>query len=283
MGTLIGPRRDARAIGFDCRGPWIQRDEAVTRPESILLIAAHPDDEVIGAGSRLGSLPSLTIAHVTDGAPRNMYDAGRYGFGSWADYACARQAELAKALKVLSVNGARTVAVGVPDQEAAYRLKELTDRISTLICDVNPDVILTHPFEGGHPDHDACAFAVHAAVLRLNGPEIFEFACYHAGPAGIRTGEFLQASHSASTVYLTPEEVAMKNRALACFETQRETLALFKPQTERFRVSPVYNFARPPHPGRLYYEQFDWGMTGAHFSHLAARAIRDLAIQETRF
>ena len=34
-----------------------------------LLIAAHPDDEVIGASTLIPRLSNLTIVHVTDGRP----------------------------------------------------------------------------------------------------------------------------------------------------------------------------------------------------------------------
>jgi LmbE family N-acetylglucosaminyl deacetylase len=260
--------------------------------QSTLLIAAHPDDEVIGAGARLAAFPNLTIAHITDGAPRNMYDAARHGFQSPAEYAKARRNELLRALAALSADHARTVELGVPDQDAAYRLAELTEAIAGLIRDVAPDIILTHPYEGGHPDHDACAFAVHAATKSRAGapgagqgtrPTLFEFACYHAGANGIQTGEFLDHLGEVTTLDLSQTELERKDNALACFETQRETLSLLRSTRECFRPAPLYDFTRPPHPGKLYYEQFDWGVTGAAFRDLAARAARELDIHAEKF
>jgi hypothetical protein len=38
----------------------------------VLLVAAHPDDEVMGAGAQLPHLSGIRIIHVTDDAPRNL-------------------------------------------------------------------------------------------------------------------------------------------------------------------------------------------------------------------
>ena len=50
-----------------------------------------------------------------------------------------------------------------------------------------PTSILTHAYEGGHPDHDAVAFAVAAAVRvagRAADTTIVEMPFYRAGPEG---------------------------------------------------------------------------------------------------
>jgi N-acetylglucosamine malate deacetylase 2 len=56
--------------------------------------------------------------------------------------------------------------------------------------------------------------------------------------------------------------LSRKRAALACFASQRDTLALFDPTRELFRPAPVYDFSQPPHLGQLLYERYDWGMTG---------------------
>jgi hypothetical protein len=51
---------------------------------------------------------------------------------------------------------------------------------------IKPDIVFTHPYEGGHPDHDFTAFAVHAAcrLTKSTKSVIAEFASYNAGPMG---------------------------------------------------------------------------------------------------
>jgi LmbE family N-acetylglucosaminyl deacetylase len=165
------------------------------------------------------------------------------------------------------------VNFGVPDQETAFALAEVTSWIERLLRSLEPDLVLTHPYEGGHPDHDACAYAVQRAVRNRSQARceahVIEFACYHATPGGIQTLEFLEGG--GFVMELTSAERAAKQRAFGSFETQKQTLSLFQCATERFRSSPGYDFTKPPHPGELYYERFDWGMTGDRFRDLVRR------------
>ena len=40
---------------------------------------------------------------------------------------------------------------------------------------------------------------------------------------------------------------------------------IFPIAIERFRPAPDYDFTQPPHEGRLFYENYDWGMTSGCF------------------
>src|SRR4051794_34478164 len=64
----------------------------------VMIIAAHPDDETIGAGAQLCRFRDATIVQLTDGAPRDGYDVAANGFASVDAYRSAREAELASAM-----------------------------------------------------------------------------------------------------------------------------------------------------------------------------------------
>lgn len=244
-----------------------------------MLVFAHPDDEVLALGARLDRFQTAHLVHVTDGAPRNQQDSRAHGFASLDEYRRARAEELRNALNMAGLQNAQNVCLEIPDQEASLQLLPLTRRILQLCIEQRPEVVFTHPYEGGHPDHDACAFAVAhaAALLRVQGekvPLIIEGAFYHAGPNGIETGCFLpHSSETQEVVYrLSPEERLRKQPLLACFTTQQETLSCFKSEEERFRIAPEYDFRRPPHDGRVFYDGFPWGMTSQRFCELAIEA-----------
>ncbi len=268
---------------------------SLPRPR-LLVVLAHPDDEVLALGARLERLTEAHLVTVTDGAPADAIDARHHGFATLEAYRSARRRELARALIHAGVSPeitsplAGTAPIPVPDQTAALHLRELTHAVAAAIRSFAPEAVLTHPYEGGHPDHDACAFAVHGAVLLLKKsqspledqasmPLILEAPFYHAGDGGtMQTGSFLRSAASPATIVckLSQAEEANKRARLACFTSQAETLAQFGAERELFRVAPRYDFTQPPHPGQLFYERFSWGMTGARFRALATDAVEQL-------
>ena len=238
---------------------------------SVAVVVAHPDDETIGAGASLHLFEHCLLVHVTDGAPRNLADARAAGFADAAGYALQRRRELATALQAGRAEP-RLVALEMPDQGASACMGALSLRLADLFVQNRTQAVLTHAYEGGHPDHDATACAVHRAASACpQPPPVIEFAGYHANRAGgIATGTFLGDGTAATVVALGPAECYAKRRMLDCFITQRATLAAFGVDNEAFRPAPDYDFAQPPHAGTLYYEQFDWGMTGPAWRSLAA-------------
>ena len=229
-------------------------------------------------GARLANFGSAHIVHVTDGAPRNEHDSLNHGFSTLAEYRRARAAELADVLRAAGACNASRESLRVPDQEASLTLVALTRTIDRIIRQHRPEVIFTHPYEGGHPDHDACAFAVHHAVkLRREGsrPLIIEGTFYHACPQrGSEAGHFLPAPHPVLTAEfrLTAHEYRAKKALLDLFTTQRQTLNGFPLKYERFRIAPRYDFRNPPHTPPVLYDNYPWGMTSREFVQLAREA-----------
>jgi N-acetylglucosamine malate deacetylase 2 len=244
--------------------------EWIATPLPTLLVAAHPDDETVGAGGQLARLPSLTLMHLTDGAPRDLKFARKAGVATREEYAALRQRELDAALRVGDAAGAERIALGFVDQEAALHLREAIAKVTETIARVRPAVVLTHPYEGGHPDHDAAAFVVAVAVARAEPrPACFEMAYYNAEG----DGAFLRAPAVAETVVpLSDVARARKQAMMAAFPSQAHVLSRFSADAERFRVPPRYDFSAAPHDGRLYYEKHGWPLDGAQFRRLCALA-----------
>ncbi len=248
---------------------------------AVLVVAAHPDDEVIGTGGQWAHWPGLSVLHITDGAPRRPRD----DFPSREAYAAVRRREAEAALAVAGLGADRLAGLGLADQEASLDLAGLARRLADELRRRHPEIVITHPYEGGHPDHDAAAFAVHAAcrLLEQDGtapPAIVEMTSYHGCDGRLVVLEFLPggADCPVTTVTLTDVERAVKRRMLDCHATQRYVLAAFPTGEERFRPAPPYDFTRPPHPGQLYYEQFDWGVTGEQWRDRARVALAALGL-----
>ncbi len=251
-------------------------------PETMIVVA-HADDEVIGAGGRFPWLARITVVHVTDSVPLNPADARAAGFATRGEYARARRAELEKALSLAGIPRERCAELGIRDQEASFYLAEIAASLAGLIERKRPEVVLTHAYDGGHPDHDAAAFAVAAAVALVGRrtparrPAALEFAGY-SGPGGLfRAFEFIsREGFRENAVALTVSESRLKKKMIGCFATQAHMLGRFPVEMERFRRAPPYRFSEPPHAGKLFYEHFDWGVTGKKWRELARRALTDL-------
>jgi LmbE family N-acetylglucosaminyl deacetylase len=251
------------------------------------VVVAHPADEIIGAGGLISKLSDVTVIHLTNGAPRNtqlFYDAG---FEGRADYAQARRQECISALAIANVPADRILELDVVDHQAPHFLTDLAKRLTTLLQQSAPDIVLTHPYEGGHPDHDAAAFATNAAVrlLKQHGfksPTLFEMALHPGRDGEKRVLDFLPSSGRETTTLMLDEEAQeLKRRMFECFATQRKALKENPLGPERFRRPPPYDFTLPPQHGKLNYENFDREFTRQEWQLLARKAWHDLFPEET--
>lgn len=251
------------------------------------VIVAHPADEVVGAGCLISKLVDVTVLHVTDGAPPDMQDAKAAGFDALADYARARRKECLAALAIANVPEDRVVDLKITDQHASTCLADLTKKIATFLQQSAPDIVVTHPYEGAHPDHDATAFATHAALrlMKLNGfqpPALFEMGLHPSEDFKAKVPDFLPGTAGETTTLLLDERAKeMKQRMFACFETQRESLDVSPIGPEKFREPLAYDFTSPPQEGKLHYERFDWAPTREEWQSLACDALANLFPQRT--
>lgn len=265
-------------------------------PANVLVVAAHPDDETIGAGQTLVALARAghrpQILHVTDGAPRDPALRGSLRDRSPEDAAAVRRAEVRAALRVSGIDDRVTLlpSLGVADQEAARSLVRVTLDLARRMAGLHTDVVVTHPYEGGHPDHDAVAFAVHGAVALLQDRGapvgLAEMTSYHAAGGALVTGSFLEGRSPrggcgrSRVLALDGEARANKARMMRAFASQAEILAPFGVDEERLRCAPDYDFTSPPHDGPLHYERLPFGWTGERWRELARAALRELDLGE---
>ena len=222
-------------------------------PPRTLVVVSHPDDETIGAGILLSRLPDAWVLHLTDGAERT------------------RRQELTAAMALAGIALQRLLRIeGVADQEAVHHLPRIAREIAVLLRQLRPEVVITHAYEGGHPDHDAAAFTVRAAVELLRRgrsplPDIVEMPFD------------LPPTDAAEVLELSPAERDLKERMLDCFVSQREILTHVRPPVrEIFRPAARCDFSRPPTEGRLQYEIRELPVDGARWRDLARDAVEEL-------
>jgi len=254
-------------------------------PLRCLIVVAHPDDETIGAGALMQRPWEFALVHVTDGAPRDpsLWNAP---FPDRQAYARARRDELVAAMGLTGAASVLLRTLDVVDQEVVQHLAWVARSLAPTITGVAPDVVLTHPYEGGHPDHDAVACAVQAAcrlVADAGGPrpDVLEMAYYHAADRTPVHGRFIDdPARPERAVVLDAATRARKTDMLDCFGSQREVLAMFPTDVERYREGKAYDFGAPPHAGQLHYERMGWSDGAAWREHVGRAAI-DLGLEST--
>jgi len=178
---------------------------------SVAVIAAHPDDEVLGAGGLISVLAAagarLRLVAVTDG------EGSHRGHADPAVLVRRRITETAAALEALGADRTEVVRLGLPDSGLAGHEDLLTETLTGLTAGF--DACLA-PWDGDlHPDHEA---AGRAARRAFPGTLCYPIWMWHwAVPGDPRV-----PWERAVRVPLPASAVAAKRAAIGCFASQLE-------------------------------------------------------------
>jgi LmbE family N-acetylglucosaminyl deacetylase len=182
---------------------------ALTGVTSAVVVAAHPDDEVLGVGGLISLLAAsrarLRLVAVTDG------ERSHRGHATPAALARRRTAETAAALRALGAQAVEVVRLQLPDSGLARREDELTAALAPLVADF--DLCLAPWDHDMHPDHETAGRAARRA-----GPYYYPVWMWHwAAPADPRV-----PWNRALRIPLPPRAVARKRAAITCFASQTQ-------------------------------------------------------------
>ena len=180
-------------------------------PASVAVLAAHPDDEILGAGGLLCLLASVGIrirlVAVTDGEASHRSRAGQGGLVT------RRCDERAAALRELGAGAAEVVRLSLPDS-GLYRLEpELTVLLSQLAAGF--DACLAPWERDAHADHEAVGRAARRACPRLF---FYPIWMWHWA----RPGDPRVPWPQAFRVPLPAPVAGRKRAAIGCFTSQLE-------------------------------------------------------------
>lgn len=135
----------------------------------VLTVAAHPDDETLGAGGTMARLAAegheVWSCILSDGV------TSRHGYVE-LQQECAR-----RAADILAV--ANVVFCGLPDQRLdSLALLDVITPIEKCIAELQPQVVFTHFMEDANQDHRAVFRATVVATRPSEGSSLRSVLCY---------------------------------------------------------------------------------------------------------
>jgi LmbE family N-acetylglucosaminyl deacetylase len=224
----------------------------------ILVLVPHPDDEVVGCAAAIGRARArgaeVFALYLTTGVPARA--------AAWPWRRAEHEARVARRR-----GEARDAAARLRIQPAAFadwpsrELKEHLGEARALIAErraaLAADTLWTPAYEGGHQDHDLTNFL---ASTFVGEAAVVEFAEYNAA-GGARAPAFPAVTGAEETLHLSATEAAFKAELYAVYRSERDNLAhLARAGFAREVLRPLarYDYTRPAHDGRLFYERFHW-------------------------
>jgi N-acetylglucosamine malate deacetylase 1 len=228
----------------------------LSAPRRILILAPHPDDEIVACGIAArrarAAGAKISVLYLTTGVPPHalLWPWQRAGYPSRI---ARRRHEAQAAAALFSFEPAEFL--DTPSRWLIGHLDETAAAIDHALGQTAADCLWVTAFEGAHQDHDA-ANAL-AARFRDRLP-VWEFAAYnYAGGKG-RSNRFLDARGGVIELHLSRDEAADKRRALTLYASEHGNLAHIKAEAEAYRPLPRHDYGAPPHPGTLFRERFHW-------------------------
>lgn len=227
---------------------------------SVLVLAPHPDDEVVGFSALIGRARAngarIFILSLTDGipAPETLW---RWQRRQRPSRSARRKAEAMAAARLLG--GELVDILDIPSRGLKTAYAQARQAVADALSRLHPDALWAPAYEGGHQDHDVASFL--AATFRRQ-IEVFEAPLYNFAGGRVNSQRFIDPSHdedAATTIlFLTPAERELKQRQLAAYGSERGNLDYVRVEQEALRPQSVYDYSRPPHAGPAFYQRFQW-------------------------
>lgn len=191
-------------------------DELVPPGRRAVIVAPHPDDEVLGAGGLLRALAArgreLLIVGVTEG------EGSHPGSALWSADALAvrRGVERSEGLQALGLT-ARIDPLGYADGQLASNIAGLARRLGETLR--HDDVVFATWVCDGHPDHEAVGQAA-ARACAARGARLLQMPVWMWHWA--RPGSERVPWQRAVRFELGDEALARKRAAIDCHRSQLE-------------------------------------------------------------
>lgn len=184
----------------------------------VLVIAAHPDDEVLGVGGTVARLTSQSVeCHlliVTDGSSSQYRDSDHL-----QEIIDAKKVETRNCAKLL---GFKSVHYGeLPDMKLDKTPHIVINQvIEKVIDEVRPDIVFTHFWGDVNRDHQEVYKSTLVAVRPVIGQVVRELYCYRVPSSTEWTPNKGDTMFMPNVFVDITENAEQKYKAFACYATE---------------------------------------------------------------
>ena len=185
---------------------------------SVLVVAAHPDDEVLGCGGTIARLSLSRDVHILilgEGATARFDSRKEAGTESTSRLAVS-------ALAAGSVLGARTVVVGtLPDNRFdEVSLLDIVKLVEKRIDEVRPETVYTHHPGDLNIDHRMTFEAVLTATRPVPGSGVRELYTFEIPSSTEWAFHQVQPAFRPNVFVDIGETLEQKLKAIACYDSE---------------------------------------------------------------
>jgi LmbE family N-acetylglucosaminyl deacetylase len=224
--------------------PQITLDALIPPGTRVVVVAPHPDDEILTCGALLqlvaarGDAP--LIVAVTDG------EASHPGSPAWPPERLrqARTDETNAALAHLGIDASRVLRLHIPDGGVTAAAPELERQLAAIIAP--GDIVITTWRFDGHPDHESTALAC-SAIAHQRGARVLQAPVW--GWHWSAPGDGAMPMNQARKLPVPADALGHKRAALGCFHSQIEGDA----SSGAAPILPAFAMERVLHPFEIYF------------------------------
>lgn len=180
---------------------------------NVLVVAAHPDDEILGVGGTVAS-------HV---AKRDRVRLAVMCEGVSSRYSPERDSEIREqATQAAGILGVTDLVLGnLPDQKLdTLPLSDVVKQVEQLMADLPPDVIYTHFAGDINRDHRVLAEAVLVAARPYSAPSVKETLMFETPSSTEWSSPSLTPRFEPNVYVDVSEFLERKIRAFTCYTAE---------------------------------------------------------------
>jgi LmbE family N-acetylglucosaminyl deacetylase len=186
---------------------------------SVLVVAAHPDDEILGCGGTMTRLASegheVRIAILAEGM------SSRYAHREDADPERLRHLHARAQQAANKIRARELVLCKLPDNRLdTVPLLEVVKLVEELVTRFKPEVIYTHHPGDLNVDHGVVHRAVLTATRPVAGQSVSEIYAFEVPSSTEWAFQRLEPSFRPNVFVDITETLEMKIEALACYDTE---------------------------------------------------------------